>query len=205
MESSKSSDSQSLRLMRFRFTPNQSLIDSIKSHMVPADDMEPLRFYGSRQLVISGEDALRHTADLNAVGERFVASSVLVRPLSSLRASLIEGTSLTRIQLRPSDQASFDDTTSLEVDPDSRSGYPHDLMLDVYNRLPRGISALPNRLSDQPKSGHYVFVDVATDSLVSARQGRIESTEFIVSAAAGRHWLRPLRHEIVRYVRTTPR
>lgn len=193
MEVSPTTKENTVRVMRFSFDANESLRDQLAQQI---DErwryMTPLSFYASRQLVLPVESAYLHKEELQILGKEFQDKSnpIVIQP--QIRSKIIDHR-LTRFQLVPKNQITFDHMVSLDI-------YPHPSRFNSdTSRQPEKIE----NLIQQPKTGHYLFVDIATKVLVDERHLRAEEAMFAEKAKKGKFWLQPQRLHTVRDIRYT--
>ncbi len=177
MEGLENPHTRSLRVMRFSFEANEALQSELTLQLNEKQRrVMALRFYASKQLVIPMNEYYRREGDLHKIARRFrnFHEPIQVQPAIASR-EINERT--TRFRLLPADQTAFDVMTSLDpvVDPN----YP-------YNRP----EPIPNRVENQPETGHYLFIDLAADALLSVGQRKMAERIFITRAETGRFWLR---------------
>lgn len=158
METAENKPTTPHRLMRFRFRPNdtlrqesEKLIDTTKS------DKPSLKYFASRQLLMSNTDYFEHEGDVLATAIQFRSYEQKIFILPDIQSrQFSEG--MTRFKLTPNRQNSFDNLTSLGI-------RPHKLSFHEQLAGDQRLQQLPNKIPNQPAFGHYIFFDVATHAL----------------------------------------
>jgi len=143
--------------------------------------MTPIHFYASRQLLMKVPDFFTYEGSLQRLNKDFTAYNepLYIRP--SLKSKeLPNGT--TRFQLRLARQAIFDEITTLDIKTEHR--------FDTNNAYIEVSSILPNEIKEQPDKGHYLFIDIATQALVSGRERSQKEHDFVDMADAHKFFVR---------------
>jgi len=186
-----------LRLMRFSFEPNNSLLEETRA--LVHESRRPstsIRFYASRQLLLQVPDFYRHEGSLHTIDRSFSAFNEPLHLAPVIRSKELKDRT-TRFMLRAVEQDAFDQLTSLEVKPDKKFN-----KYATYDHLP--LRQLPNEIEGQPETGHYLFVDIASSALVNGRERRANEQAFMRKAQAGRFFLHTIGLNTVRDIYTSP-
>lgn len=185
MESIENPESRSLRVMRFKFEPNDSLNEQVALQQDEKKRrMASFAFYGSRQLLLTTNDYYKREGDLQRIGRRFRSFKEPIHLKPTARSREINDHT-TRLQFVPLEQGVFDAMTSLElVTPEEDYGWD--------------ILPLPNMITSQPEKGHYIFVDVPTNTLLDENQRKLAKMALINEIAESRLWLHTFAFTTVR-------
>lgn len=186
-----------LRLMRFSFEPNESLLKETRMFVQESRRLTtPIRFYASRQLLLEVPDYYRHEGSLQRLGRDFAAHNEPL-PLAPMVRDRQLSPETTRFQFLLSDQEAFDSLTSLEVKPDRRAE-------DYYSYEYAAVQQLPNKIEGQPTRGHYLFVDIASDALIGAKERRMAEHAFASKAAKRNFFLHTIALTMIRDIPPKP-
>jgi len=192
MEGIENPATRSLRVMRFNFEANELLHQELALQLNEKRRQEtPLRFYASRQLVVGMDDFYQFEGELQKIARRFRNFNEPIRLKPTIGTRDINADT-TRFRLAPVDQAAFDAMTSLEIVGDENTIYPEPM------------PQFPNKIENQPESGHYLFVDVATDALLTASERKMATRRLIDKMAASRFWLHTSSLSTVRDIHYRP-
>jgi len=180
-----------LRLMRFSFEPNTPLLQETEQFIQESRRrVTPIRFYASRQLLLSVPHFYEHEGSLQNITRKFTAFTEPLHVSPMIRSKQLAN-DMTRFQLRTTDQEVFDKLTSLEVRPETK--------FDNYVSYEHGtLQQLPNKIENQPDTGHYLFIDIATNALIGDKERRMAEHAFISKAAAHKFFLHTIELNRIR-------
>ncbi|RWZ78822.1 MAG: hypothetical protein EOT05_03685 [Candidatus Microsaccharimonas sossegonensis] len=186
------------RLMRFSFEPNESLLkETGKFIQEPRRHTTPIRFYASRQLLLDIPDYYQHEGSLQRLGRKFAAYTKPLHVAPHMREKELPGGSTTRFQFLLSNQEEFDALTALKIQPETRFDTQGTYQDDT-------IEQLPNKIDRQPTFGHYLFVDIASQALISHKARRMAEHAFNLKAAKKSFFLHTIALSTIRDIAPPP-
>jgi hypothetical protein len=176
MEGLENPDYRSLRVMRFKFDANDRLSEQVALQLNENQrHLVSIAFYGTRQLLISMEDYYAREGDLQRLGRRFRGHTEPIHLAPQIGSKAINEFT-TRLQFRPLEQSAFDAMISLNP-------------IRYEDQAAWEVPPLPNRMTNQQEAGHYLFVDVPTNALLSPSQRKMAAKTLSSEIASRRLWL----------------